>query len=75
MGLSPLSFPAELLAREANDPQVAHILDGERKLFGLRSEARNGQKAQLRERVAQLKEQISGLTEQIEAKATGDRSN
>ena len=74
-GAESIRFPADLLAREANDPQVAHILEGERKLFGLRSEARNGQKAQLRERTAQLQEQISGLTEQIDAKATGDRSN
>ena len=75
MGLRSIQFPADLLAREANDPQVAHILEGERKLFGLRSEARNGQKSQLRERTAQLKEQVSGLTEQIEAKAAGDRSD
>ena len=74
-GAETIRFPADLLAREANDLQVAHILEGERKLFGLRSEARNGQKAQLRERTAQLKEQVSGLTEQIEAKATGDCSN
>ena len=67
-GAETIRFPAELLDREANDLQVAHVLDGERKLFGLRSEARNGQKSQLRERTAQLKEQVSGLTEQIEAK-------
>ena len=73
--LSPFSFRTDLLAREANDPQVAHIVEGERKLFSLRSEARNGQKSQLRERTAQLKEQVSGLTEQIEAKATGDCPN
>jgi len=67
-GAETIRFPAELLDREANDLQVAHVLDGERKLFGLRSEARNGQKSQLRERTAQLKEQVSGLTEQIQAK-------
>jgi len=67
-GAETIRFPAELLDREANDLQVAHILDGERKLFGLRWEARNGQKSQLRERTAQLKEQVSGLTEQIQAK-------
>jgi HlyD family secretion protein len=67
-GAATIHFPADLLAREADDPQLAHVLDGERKLFGLRSEARNGQKAQLRERVDQLQEQVRGLTEQVESK-------
>src|SRR5262249_55108289 len=51
-----------------NDLQVADIFDGERKLFRLRLEARNGQRAQLRERSSQLKEEIGGLTEQVAAK-------
>jgi len=68
-GAESIGFPADLLARETTDPEVAHILDGERKLFGLRAEARNGQKAQLRERSSQLKEEIGGLTEQVAAKA------
>ena len=68
-GAETLRFPDDLLAREANDPQVAHILEGERKLFTLRLEARNGEKAQLRERAAQLRIAIDGLGEQIEAKA------
>jgi HlyD family secretion protein len=67
-GTENIEFPQDLLAREATDADVAHILTGERKLFALRLEARNGEKAQLRERVAQLKEQVGGLTEQIEAK-------
>ena len=67
-GAQSIEFPAELLARESNDPQVAHILEGERKLFTLRSEARNGEKAQLRERAAQLRLEIDGLAQQIEAK-------
>ena len=67
-GAATLRFPDDLLAREANDPQIAHILKGERKLFALRLEARNGEKAQLRERAAQLRIAIDGLAEQIEAK-------
>jgi HlyD family secretion protein len=66
-GVESIEFPAHLLAREG-DPEVGHILQGERKLFSLRLEARNGEKARLRERVQQIKEQISGLTEQVEAK-------
>lgn len=67
-GADSIVFPAELLGREKADREVAHILDGERKLFNLRLEARRGQKAQLRERTAQLREEIAGLLEQIEAK-------
>ena len=67
-GADSIRFPDELLVREKSDPEVAHILEGERKLFDLRSEARRGQKSQLRERASQLREEVSGLTEQIEAK-------
>jgi HlyD family secretion protein len=63
-----IRFPDELLAREKTDPEVARLLDGERKLFSLRFDALAGQKAQLRERASQLREEISGLTEQIGAK-------
>lgn len=64
-GVETIQFPEDLLAREATDPEVAHVLAGERKLFSLILESSNGQKAQLRERLAQLKEQVSGITEQI----------
>jgi HlyD family secretion protein len=47
---------------------VAHLLDGERKLFDLRAEARSGQKKQLKERISQLREEVGGLVEQVEAK-------
>ena len=65
---SSISFSDELLSRETSDPIVAHLLEGERKLFELRLKAREGQKAQLRERISQLREELSGLDEQIEAK-------
>ena len=48
-------FPNELLEREKSDAEVSHVLQGERKLFSLRVEARTGQKAQLRERTAQIR--------------------
>jgi len=63
-----VEFPSELLAREKTDPEVAHILEGERNLFSFRLEARTGLKAQLREHTSQLEEEIKGLAEQIEAK-------
>src|SRR5215203_6824739 len=61
------SFAAELLARRS-DPEVARLIGGEQKLFETRRTARQGQKAQLKERVGQLQEQISGLNDQIAAK-------
>jgi HlyD family secretion protein len=66
-GINSVRFPEDLLAR-AVDPEVASLLDGERKLFELRSSARNGQKAQLKQRVEQLGEEIRGLKAQRESK-------
>lgn len=66
-GLGLVKFPADLLAR-ASDPDIAPIVDGERKLFELRSSARTGQKAQLRQRVEQLNEEVRGLKAQRESK-------
>jgi HlyD family secretion protein len=66
-GLGEIKFPPDLLGR-AKEPEVAAILEGERRLFELRSSARNGQKAQLRQRVEQLGEEIRGLKAQRESK-------
>jgi len=66
-GLDAVKFPPDLLAR-AEEPDIAAIVDGERKLFGLRRNARVGQKEQLRQRVEQLREEISGLKAQRESK-------
>ena len=66
-GTSTVTFPAGLLAR-AGDPEIAAIVDGERKLFELRSNARTGQKAQLRQRIDQLGDEIRGLKAQRESK-------
>src|SRR5919199_936773 len=67
-GAPKVTFPAGLLAR-MSDPDVAHVVEGERKLFEIRCAARAGQKAQLKEQIAQLQEQIRGLTEQVAGKA------
>ncbi|MGU3362812.1 HlyD family type I secretion periplasmic adaptor subunit [Methylobacterium sp. M6A4_1b] len=64
-----IAFPPELLARKDGDPSVAHLIEGETRLFNARVAGREGQKAQLRERVQQLREEIKGLTEQVAAKA------
>jgi HlyD family secretion protein len=67
-GAGEIAFPAELLARR-DDPEVAHAIDGERRLFDIRRAARIGEKAQLHEQVNQLHQQIRGMQEQIDAKA------
>ena len=66
-GATGLTFPIDLLAR-ANDPDIAAIIDGERKLFQLRNSARTGQKAQLRQRIGQLNEEVRGFKAQRDSK-------
>jgi HlyD family secretion protein len=66
-GVDRLEFPPELTER-MHDPNFARPMAGERKLFELRVKARDGQQAQLRERIVQLREEIRGLAEQAEAK-------
>jgi HlyD family secretion protein len=66
-GWDTIIFPAQLVAG-ASDPERAAVMDSERKLFNLRKTARNGQKAQLQERVTQLGEEITGLTAQQNSK-------
>ena len=66
-GATNVVFPAELLSR-ISDPEVARVVEGEQRLFEIRRSAREGQMAQLKERVSQLREQIQGLDEQVVAK-------
>jgi HlyD family secretion protein len=65
-----ISFPADLTGR-MNDPDIAQLITGERKLFELRREARLGKKAQLHERVVQYEKEVRGLVAQEEAKVRG----
>lgn len=64
-----IEFPAALTER-ARDPSsnAARTMLAEQKLFVLRREAREGKKAQLRERISQIKEQIQGYVGQTAAK-------
>lgn len=50
------------------DVALAAALAAETRLFGSRRETRNGQKAQLRERIAQTNQEIAGLHAQLEGK-------
>ena len=67
-GADEIVFPEELTSR-ISDPDVARLIAGQKKLFDIRSAAREGQKAQLRERMAALKQENSGLVAQQVAKA------
>jgi HlyD family secretion protein len=67
-GLAMVELP-EGLAERADSPTIQEILAGERTLFNSRRSGREGQKAQLSERVNQLTEEIGGLTAQAAAKA------
>lgn len=62
-------FPAPFVKR-AQDSQsdAGRTMIAEQKLFELRREARDGKKAQLKERVAQLKKEIQGYVGQTTAK-------
>ncbi len=67
-GLKTITFPPDLVSRIDTDPTVARLIDGESRLFAARVAGREGQKAQLRERIDQLRQEIDGLTKQAAAK-------
>ena len=56
-----ISFPKELVALIDTEPEIAATIDSERKVFESRSKSRNGQKAQIAERIGQTQNEISGL--------------
>lgn len=63
---------AQRLSRERHAPPVdelEELVQSELQLFETRHRAREGQKAQLRERIAQLTEEISGIAAQRDAKS------
>jgi HlyD family secretion protein len=66
-GTEAIVFPKDLLDRVAN-PDVAKAVEGERKQFETRRSAREGQRSQLKERIAQLKEETGGYQAQVVSK-------
>jgi membrane fusion protein, type I secretion system len=66
-GLDKVTFPDDLLARRS-DPDVAKAVTGEQRQFEIRRATREGQKAQLRERMVQLRQEITGYEAQIISK-------
>ncbi|QDW37725.1 HlyD family type I secretion periplasmic adaptor subunit [Bradyrhizobium sp. KBS0727] len=67
-GVERIVVPPELIDA-APSPEFAAALDSERKLFDLRRTAREGQKSQLRQRIAQLDDEVSGYAALQRAKA------
>ncbi|MBA1154534.1 HlyD family type I secretion periplasmic adaptor subunit [Microvirga mediterraneensis] len=67
-GVNEIVFPAALRSR-LDETEIAELTRSESRVFESRREARDGQKAQLKERIAQLQEQIDGLDLQAAAKA------
>lgn len=63
-----IQFPKSLLD-QMNDPDVAKAVNGEQGQFKIRGQAREGQKQQLRERIAQLGEEVNGYDAQMSSKA------
>src|SRR6185437_8166091 len=66
-GADTIAFPVAMMARR-QETSVAAAIAGEEKLFESRRSSRNGQRAQLRERVGQINEEVRGLTAQLDAK-------
>jgi HlyD family secretion protein len=67
-GAEQVVVPGEFLTASPT-PEFAAALDSERKLFELRRAARQGQKSQLRQRIAQLDDETRGFTALQQAKA------
>jgi len=68
-GADHVIFPT-MFVKKADDQnsEAGRTMAAEQKLFELRREARDGKKAQLKERVAQLKKEIQGYVGQTAAK-------
>jgi HlyD family secretion protein len=62
-----MTFPVELVDRAAREAEVREILDNETKLFLSRRNARQGQQAQLRERVGQSRKEAEGYELQLKS--------
>lgn len=66
-GGSEPDFPAALLAR-GGEAEIARLIAAERGLFAARTQARDGQRAALRERISQLSAEIEGIRRQRAAR-------
>lgn len=62
--LSHIEFPGDIRQRAVIEPGVAAVIEGETRVFASRRTLRDGQKAQLNERIGQLGQEVNGLTGQ-----------
>lgn len=62
-----LNFPKDY---KDSDPEALAIAASEEKLLKARMDSKDGQRAQLNERIGQLRKEIEGLTSQLTAKTT-----
>ncbi len=69
--LSQISFPDEML-KNADNPDIARVIAGQKSLFEARKTSMNGQVRLLRQKILQLEDQIKGLeAQQISKKQQG----
>lgn len=61
-------LPEKLEQRATSDGELARIIDAEKWLLESRRTGREGQKSQLRERIAQLRQEIAGSDAQLAAR-------
>lgn len=64
LGATRITFPPDIITRALTDLEAKGVIEGEMQLFASRITTRNGQKAQLTERIGQLREEIKGLADQ-----------
>jgi HlyD family secretion protein len=64
-GMDSVVFPAGLVAR-GSDPDVERLMTGESRLFAIRGNARDGQKAQMQDEIAGIEVQRDARVSQIE---------
>lgn len=67
-GLAAVVFPAELLERARQDPQVMQTLKAQESLFSARRSARAGELSILDQQISALRSEITGLESQRSAK-------
>lgn len=66
-GAEQIVFPQQL-SKRSGDAGIALLLAGQERLFNIRRKATDGERAQLRERIAQLRQKVVGLEAQATAK-------
>src|SRR5262249_13205364 len=66
-GANSIEFAQAPLDR-MDKPDVSKAVNGESRQFDVRRQTRDGQRAQLKERISQLREEVGGYTAQIASK-------